>query len=449
MSKKKKSLMDGYFDEPITAVEINPFVEEINKPTENPDHLKNTEKSTRSTLAKASDFEFQNDDSFSPLGIIAKKIKSSENKTKDNLELQLEAIHEPKLSQIKSESKQCLNGVENTLTVLERSPEQGLNGVQSESKQCLNGVENTLTVLERSPEQGLNGVQSESKQCLNGVENADPNLLIGREKQLLEFVVFECQRIGSLETEPLTIERFKETLNTSTDAVKTAIKRLSAKGFISRGFRKNGRSGWVQYQVPKFVYERVLYSKTVSNRSLIGVQSVSERRPELGPKQGLNAPYSSSNNLNINTNTIELPENLRRFGISVVNLQNLVTSGKTTQEVIERSLAALSFDVGNGKTGNLANILFGVLGTGREYISQKYSETLQAELERELKRISEAEETQKRVAEIQLKEKFQKFTIENPQFLESVKTQHKGYIQNPELLEKIALEKFKALEINS
>ena len=31
MSKKKKSIMDGYFDEPITIVEINPFVENISK----------------------------------------------------------------------------------------------------------------------------------------------------------------------------------------------------------------------------------------------------------------------------------------------------------------------------------------------------------------------------------------------------------------------------------
>ena len=90
----------------------------------------------------------------------------------------------------------------------------------------------------------------------------------------------------------------------------------------------------------------------MSNRSLNSVGSVSERRPEQGSKQGLNVPYSSSNYLNINTTTIELPENLRRFGISVTNLQNLISSGKATQEVVERSLAALSFDVEQGKTGN-------------------------------------------------------------------------------------------------
>jgi len=308
-------------------------------------------------------------------------------------------------------------------------------------------------VSKRSPELGLNSVETESKQSLNGVENLDSNLLIGREKQLLEFVVFECQRVGSLETEPLTVERFKETLNASTDAVKTAIKRLASKGFISRGFRKNGRSGWVQYQVPRSIYERVLYSKTVSNRSLNSVGSVSERRPEQGSKQGLNVPYSSSNYLNINTNTIaaeilSIPENLRRFGISVTNLQNLISSGKATQEVVERSLAALSFDVERGKTGNLANILFGVLGSGREYISQKYSESLQKELDEELARIQRAEESQRKLTETKLQIRFRAFLNENPTFLEEIRGQHRGFVQTQELLEKMAFEEFKAREIN-
>ena len=382
MSKKKKSIMDGYFDEPITTVEINPFVEDLRS---NPN--------------------LSDDDCYSPLGEIVKKIRSEEAKNK------------------------------------------------TESKQSLNGVENEVTVSKQSPELGLNSVETESKQSLNGVENLDSNLLIGREKQLLEFVVFECQRVGSLETEPLTVERFKETLNASTDAVKTAIKRLASKGFISRGFRKNGRSGWVQYQVPRSIYERVLYSKTVSNRSLNSVGSVSERRPEQGSKQGLNVPYSSSNYLNINTNTIaaeilSIPENLRRFGISVTNLQNLISSGKATQEVVERSLAALSFDVERGKTGNLANILFGVLGSGREYISQKYSESLQKELDEELARIQRAEESQRKLTETKLQIRFRAFLNENPTFLEEIRGQHRGFVQTQELLEKMAFEEFKAREIN-
>jgi len=125
-----------------------------------------------------------------------------------------------------------------------------------------------------------------------------------------------------------------------------------------------------------------------------------------------------------------------------------VTSGKTTPDIAQRSLAALSFDVENGKTGNLANILFGVLGSGREYISQKYSENLQIELDRELARISEAEENQKRMAETSLRNKFQDYINANPQYIESIRDQHKGYVQSQELLEKMAFEKFKTMENN-
>ena len=383
------------------------------------------------TKVSVDDFAFFDEEEAQPLNLIAKSIQKSE------------AIHEPKLSQ--SEVKAL---AEREQSVSNASPKPLVEYIKTESKQSLNGVEKDLTVSKRSSEQGLNSVTSESKQSLNGVENIDSNLLIGRERQLLDFLVFECQRIGSLQTEPLTIERIKEVLNASTDAVKTAIKRLTSKGFISRGFRKNGRSGWVQYQVSKTTYERVLYNKTVSKRSRNSAESVSERRPEQGPKQGLNSSYSNSNNLNINTNTIELPESLRRFGISTVNLQALVTSGKTTQEVVERSLAALSFDVENGKTGNLANILFGVLGSGREYISQKYSESLQKELDEELARIQRAEESQRKLTETKLQIRFRTFLNENPTFLEEIRGQHRGFVQTQELLEKMAFEEFKAREIN-
>ncbi len=410
MSKKKRSIMDGYFDEPKTPVEINPFVELVDRAN---NHLINT----RANLLNAD-----------------KKSAFKE-----------------------SESKRGLNGVENKVTVSERRPEQGLNSVQSESKRGLNGVENKVTVSERRPEQGLNSVQSESKRGLNGVENLDSNLLIGREKQLLEFLVFECQRIGSLQTEPLTIERIKESLNASTDAVKTAIKRLASKGFIIRGFRKNGRSGWVQYQVLKAVYERVLFSQTVSERSLNRVETVSERRPEQGSKQGPNTPYSSSNNINIITTTepptfsaeIILPNNLARFGISKTNLQKLVDDRVCTLELVQKSLEALSYDVEHGKTGNLAAILFGVLRSGKEYISQKYSESLQQELDQELTRIQASQDHQKQLLEIRLQEKFKVYVEQNPEFIESIRTRNNTFVTSQELLEKVAFEEFKSLSLEN
>ena len=223
----------------------------------------------------------------------------------------------------KTNTEQTRNKLVAASTNLERS----LNGVGTESKRCSNGVETRATVSERSlngvqtvskrgPEHGLNGVQTVSERSLNGVENFNPATLIGREKQLLNFIFLECRRSGSLCTEPLTVERIREALEVTTDAVKTAIKRLTSKGLIQRSFRKNGRSGWVQYAIPKVVHEKLLYLETVSERSLNGVQTVSKRGPEWGSEQGLNAP-SSSRDLYLNkTTTTEPPSN---FNVTTVS----------------------------------------------------------------------------------------------------------------------------------
>ena len=94
---------------------------------------------------------------------------------------------------------------------------------------------------------------------------------------------------------------------------------------------------------------------------------------------------------------------------------------------------------------SLANIFFGVLGTGREYISQKYSETLQIELDSELARIKETEEIEKKLQETKLQMKFKEYLELNPEFIESVKNRHKTFVNSPSVLEKVAFEEFKAL----
>ena len=106
------------------------------------------------------------------------------------------------------------------------------------------------------------------------------------------------------------------------------------------------------------------------------------------------------------------------------------------------------FDVENGKTGNLAAILFGVLRSGKEYISQKYSESLQKELDAELARIQQAEESQKKLAETKLQIQFREFLVKNPNFLEEVREKHKGFVKNQDLLEKMAFEEFRTGTLN-
>ncbi len=267
--------------------------------------------------------------------------------------------------------------------------------------------------------------------------------LVGKEKSLLLIIHDECKKLGELETNFIGTDYLKNLLSLDSLGLRNLIFRVKEKGFFEVTSKQLGRVGLRKFKISRTIYQQILSLALDSHET--GVSSALDK-PLDKPLE--TAPYSS-NKLNINITTIELPENLRRFGISVVNLQNLVTSGKTTQEVIERSLSALSFDVENGKTGNLANILFGVLGSGREYISQKYSETLQAELDQELARIAQAEENQKRSAELQLASRFKEYLSNNPEFLETVRSKHKGFVASNELLEKVAFEEFKSLSLEN
>ncbi len=179
-----------------------------------------------------------------------------------------------------------------------------------------NGVQ---TVYKRGSESGSNGVQTVSERSSNGVENFNSATLIGREKQLLNFIFLECRRNGNLCTGPLTVDRIRDAIKASTDTVKTATKRLIKKKIIQRAFRKNGRAGWVQYSLPKNVYEKLNYLETVSERSLNGVQTVYKRGSEWGSEHGLNTP-SSSRDLYLNTTTTEAEiEKLDHFNVTMVS----------------------------------------------------------------------------------------------------------------------------------
>ena len=375
--------------------------------------------------------------------ILSKK-NSSINSSANNDEIK---IHEPKLSQPIMESKQSLNG-ENTQkplamreqTVSNASPKALAAREQSVSKPLAESDGPKVTVSNASPKALAAREQSVSKP----LAESDVLGLIGKERKLLFFIFQKCESIGSLETQIVTTEELLKVLDVSAVRLRNLIFRLQDEKKLIKVTQVHlGRSGWRKFSLDKEVFQIIRIHLSSGKPLAEREQTVSNASPKALAYPLAEAPYSSSNNLNINTNTIELPENLRRFGISTVNLERLLSSGKTTQEVIERSLAALSFDVENGKTGNLANILFGVLGTGREYISQKYSETLQKELDVELARIQQAEENQKLATEIQLQAKFKAYLQENPEFLESVRERHKAFVKNDSVLEKLAFGEFK------
>ncbi|MBL7555657.1 MAG: hypothetical protein JNM24_07525 [Bdellovibrionaceae bacterium] len=397
MSKKKKSIMDGYFDQPNTDIEINPFVEEFKL--------------------------------------------SEQNNSSKLLELSS-----------KTDNKEITNGYQsdNNLKI-----NQITNGQQTDNKQVTGLFQKIETdnkqVTKRITEQITIGKQTDNKR----ITNLSFESLVGNEKKLLLLIFKECLRVGSLVSPEITLSHINESLEISSGVAKMVIHRLVKKNVIKRENSKTGRGGWIKFSIQKELYQDLRIRESDNKEITNGYQSDNKRVTKRVTEQITTGPYSSSNDL-YNKETIttaaeslSIPENLKRFGVSVVNLQNLITAEKTTLEIIQRSLSALSFDVENGKTGNLANILFGVLGSGREYISQKYSETLQQELDQELARINQAEENEKRSAELKLSARFKEYIQANPSFIESIKAKHSNFVTSNELLEKVAFVEFKSLNLEN
>ena len=355
----------------------------------------------------------------------------------------------------KTDNKRITNGYQTDSRI---EKEAITNRQQTDSKRITNLSEKNETdnkqVTKRITERITIGQQTDNKRITkSGFES-----LVGNEKNLLLLIFKECLRIGNLISPEITLSHIYESLKINPGVAKMVIHRLVKKGVIKREISKTGRGGWIKFSIQKELYQDLRIRESDNKEITNGYQSDNKQVTKRVTEQITSGPYSSSNNLNIiTTNTGEpdisaeltLPNNLLRFGISKNNLQKLVDDKLCSLELVQKSIEALSFDVENGKTGNLAAILFGVLRSGKEYISQKYSETLQQELDQELRRIQETEDQQKRLSEIKLQEKFKTFVDQNPQFIESIKAKHSNFVTSNELLEKVAFEEFKSISLEN
>jgi hypothetical protein len=334
-------------------------------------------------------------------------------------------------------------------TELRTISEQTTNKLRTENT----AVAETKNKLRTQPRTELRTISEQTTNKLR--TNSSFSQLVGLQKKIIEIIYRFCRINGEKTTDKISLEFLSSNCKANAAVVQVTTRRLISKGVLSKFDSKEGRGGWTRYSLPDVVYKELFQLETENKLSTNAEQTENKLRTQPRTEPRTTGPYSSSNNLNIlTTNTgesdisaeITLPNNLSRFGISKNNLQKLVDDNLCSLELVQKSIEALSFDVENGKTGNLAAILFGVLRSGKEYISQKYSETLQQELDQELKRIQETEDQQKRLSEIKLQEKFRTYVDQNPQFIESIKNKNNTFVTSQELLEKVAFEEFKTLE---
>ena len=397
------------------------------------------------------DFAFVDEEELQPLNIIVKSIQKTDaiHESKVNKD-ESQLIDKHSISETKSDNKKITKGYQ---TDNNSQKEQITIGQQTDNKRVtklsIKSETDNKRVTKRITEQITIGQQTDNKRITKcGFES-----LVGNEKNLLLLIFKECLRIGSLISPEITLSHINESLEISSGVAKMVIHRLVKKDVIKRENSKTGRGGWIKFSIQKELYQDLRIRESDNKEITNGYQSDNKRVTKRVTEQITKSPYSSSNDLNnITTNTgganisaeLCLPINLARFGISQNNLQKLIDEGLCNFEVVQKSVDALSFDVDQGKTGNLASILFGVLRSGKEYVSQKQAEELSKELEFELNRLKDIEDNHQKLLETRLKARYQEFLENTPNHLSEIKKRHHGLLSdNSDLLDKLAFEDFK------
>jgi predicted DNA-binding transcriptional regulator len=313
-------------------------------------------------------------------------------------------------------------------------------GVQSVSEEKAIGVESVFKsdvgvelVLKKGIKQGLDTINSTPKK-----HHLDT--IVGKEREFLFFIAKQCQKNGSLITQPLTIEKIKMVLSYSNDGIKTVVYRLTNKGLIARDRNKKGRAGWVCYSLTKEIYDQILSQEDFE----IGVEMVLKK----ALKQGLNQSYSSNNLYSI-TNTTEveipefqIPENVRSLGIGQKSLQALVRDNFLSFDEIQESLNSFSYDILKNTIKNkTAGLFFGILRKKTPYISSEYIQNQEREIKEQVFRYEQLIAQRKKLEELKIFQNFKNYIQENPDFMKSVKLEQKFEVSDS-ILESIAFAKF-------
>ena len=332
-------------------------------------------------------------------------------------------------------------------TELRTNSEQTTNKLRTEHVE----IAETKNKLSTQPRTEL---RTNSEQTTNKLRtNSSFSQLVGLQKKIIEIIYRFCRINGEKITDKISLEFLASSSKASTAVVQVTTRRLISKGVLAKFESKEGRGGWTRYSLPDTVYKELFQFETENKLSTNAEQMQNKLSTQPRTEPRTKSPYSSSNDLNnITTNTgganisaeLSLPINLARFGISQNNLQKLIDEGLCNFEVVQKSVDALSFDVDQGKTGNLASILFGVLRSGKEYVSQKQAEELSKELEFELNRLKDIEDNHQKLLETRLKARYQEFLENTPNHLSEIKKRHHGLLSdNSDLLDKLAFEDFK------
>ena len=276
--------------------------------------------------------------------------------------------------------------------------------------------------------------------------NRDIDGVVGLQRKILDIFFKKAQLNASLNTGKIYTEVLAEQLNCTVETIRTSIQRLEKKSYIVRDSYKKGRGGFSTYSLTNDSYQKIAIENN-SKTSLKHHQNITHTETKTETKTQV--PYSSSNNLTNNNNTEEtaqflIAENLSKVGIGQKQLLSILNLGVLGFDDIQSSLDQYSYDLSKNKKANLA-LFFGILRKGSSYVSQEYTQILEAEISKELDRINRHQELEKEKIKSEMYQKFQAFKNNRPEFLDEVR-QAQSFQVSDQVLENLAFAKFCEIE---
>jgi hypothetical protein len=229
--------------------------------------------------------------------------------------------------------------------------------------------------------------------------NHELSYLTGIQKQLLVFFYSSCKKTRSHITEAFSLINIADTLNIRLGSVKTSLRRLEDKQFISSVRFKKGRGGWTKFELPDAVYREMLENEKEHNWNTIGTQIEHVSDTQRNTEKNTNPSSSSSFLKDLKTTTTEVGAewnfditSYARFGFTVTQVKQLASLGVISAADVEQSLIEFSYDMDNNslpfiKTGKI-NFLMGLLRAGHLYVSEGFKNEQEAMIAEMAKRAS-------------------------------------------------------------
>ncbi|MFZ0218627.1 MAG: hypothetical protein WAL30_00250 [Candidatus Aquirickettsiella sp.] len=213
--------------------------------------------------------------------------------------------------------------------------------------------------------------------------------LSGIQKKIFFYVIDLCSYRGQLQSNPILTNDLAEIANCSFGSAKTSLIRLINKKLIIRKKGQASKGGHIILAITKEIQTAALHAqrfnlnkhKDLYTGNITGnipgnvLNNVVDNKP---------LTSSSSNIYNINTTTLELPEDwlninvdpLSEIKFTFLQLKQLYKLAVNTPEVVQESINHFAFGLKNNKLKDKypdpLNVLMGVLRKGDAWIENNY-----------------------------------------------------------------------------